>query len=261
MRKYAMLLVIASFLLTLTSCDNNQETMVAYKSNQTIKTYGTVNKLLLSEVRVITDAIGEIDIEINEYFSPSLFSKLEAYQGDIDFVTIEDDEGNLIEYAKYIKVDNVIYEANIEDNQLSYLHADNDIQNLVLTNKLETKNYIEAILNNQVFILKNNEDEVGIKATTKYGSLSKRNSSYWPKGINDTKGWLENITAIEKFFEENYFNEVIKTNRNEITNVWSVNDATTGATIKSFNDYLPLILDAIDKLEVDKKWIVIKDNW
>jgi hypothetical protein len=241
----------------LVGCGGDAAAPTGFAPNQTAEAYAYTHGGYVGQAIASTNADGELEVTLDEAFLPH----------SLAIVDIEADEwtdantatyvirGNTVHVARYISYDGTNYTGTTVGSALVYVASDDDgnatgntvLEKMILRNEANMAAWYDNIADGGFAIFTEFGGEAMPVTTTRYGSLTKRNSSYWDRGL----GWSGNIEAIEDAAEEHGVSFTLDDMvRDSESNEWSLADATTGATASDFKDYFSLIQLAVARLDM-----------
>ncbi len=227
-----------------------------YAPGQTVEAYAYVHGGYVGRAEIKTDEAGSLDIVINEAFLPHTLAivDMEADEWNEDNTVFYEVRGNVVRVAKYISYAGKNYTGVTVGNALAYVESDNAgqavgntiLEKEIIRNEANMADWFSNIANEQ-FVIYTEFDGTGTPVTTTaYGSLFKRDSSYWNFGI----GWQGNVDAIAEAAAQYgtgfSMDEISKRGDSR----WVLADAVTSATASDFKDYFGLIQKAVGKLKM-----------
>jgi hypothetical protein len=203
------------------------------------ETYGPGHSAV-AYAMVKTDEAGKIlEADFQEYFLPEEWAVVTATQ---------EVEGLVVAiggkyYAQYVSIDGEIFEVANEGNVAVYKNsADKTVMQWAET-VANAKKYVEACKTGKAFV----SDSEGVKNSTYHPTdikWTKIDKGYWPAG-NNKLGYQANVNKLLDFVK----GKTISANDSIIknsSNIWTVNDAVTGATNNDFALYYNLLVTAYE---------------
>jgi hypothetical protein len=257
MRSFISIMIAALVLFALTGCGSEEVAApTGFAPDQTVEAYQYVHGGYVGQAVVKTDAEGALDVTLDEAFMPHTLGlvDIEADEWNEDNTVTYVVRGNTMHVAKHISYAGTNYVGTTVGTALVYVEADEngepaggqDLELVILRNQDNMAAWYDNIADGQFQIYTEFGGSPSAVTTTSYGSLFKRDSSYWSNGL----GWKGNIEEVEKAAELNgvgySLDEIAKDG-----DTWKVADATTGATLSDFKDYFNLIQLAAGRLKME----------
>lgn len=257
MRTITTLLIAAALSFALIGCGGEEPAApTGYAPNQSVTDFAYVHGGYVGRADVTTDAEGAITANLDEAFLPHSLAivDIESDEWTEDNTATYVIRGDTVHVARYISYAGTNYVGTTVGNALTYVEADEngnptggkDLELIILRNEANMESYWNTIGDGGFAIFTEFGGEAMPVTTTSYGSLYKEGSSYWNFGI----GWQGNIDAIEEAAAQYGTGYTLDEMTRGSDNVWSLADATTGATASDFKDYFSLIQLASARLEM-----------
>lgn len=207
--------------------------------------YGLVHGHYVGEVTVTVKGGLVTSAKVEEYFLPYNFAKVDATHKDREDVLEADSRGSAVYYAKYVKVDDILFTGEVtgEEGSRTVVYKATGINNIEEWVKTEAnaKKYVEAVKANKVFIA----DSTGAKHTVlttvdanAKNSMQKSKSGYWPKPENGSNlGWAANMAEFVKDITGTKVDGTVEVTQENGKNVIKINGVKSGATATDYKDY------------------------
>ena len=200
-----------------------------------------------------------LDIKIDEVFLPANWAKQGTEGENASFTDTWTDAAIEDTYAKYIRIDDKVFEATVltargKHSMPVYAEVNGgDITDLEaqLVEDAELRTwYYEAAINDSFKIVKkvgeDFEDEKEGKNNPN-GSLFKSQSNYWPSS-EGVMGWKGNIAKMVDYLKANGVKfDLDDIDKDSETGTFFISDVDTGATLTDFTDYMTVVKAAYDK--------------
>lgn len=246
----------------LISCGNGEEAAAptGYAPDQTVEAYAYVHGGYVGQAVVTTDAEGNIDVTLDEAFLPHTLAH-------VDIESDEWNEDNTVTYvvrgetnyvARWVAYNGTNFVGNTVGTSLVYVPADdsgnpatevnqNILEKTIIRNEANMEAWFTSITDGSFQVFTEYGGDPMTVSETPYGGLTKRNSEYWNFGL----GWEGNMEEIQAAAEEYGVGYTLDDmSRDPDEGIWSLADATTGATASDFPDYFALIQQAVARLEM-----------
>ena len=228
-----------------------------FAPNQTTEAYAYVHGGYVGQAVVTTDANGAITATLDEAFLPHTLAvvDMDAAEWTEDNTAYYVSRGNQVRVATWVVYNGTTYTGVTVGSGLSYVAAGDDgsaaggadLEMTIIRNEANMKAYFEGVQNGAFQTLTQFGGNPTPVTTTRFNSVVKRGSNYWPQGL----GWQGNIDAVEaaaaQYGISFGLNEM---NRRSDNNRWELADAVTGATLSDFPDYFALIQLAAARLKM-----------
>lgn len=241
MRKFFLVALTFVAALALAACNGDKKATA----------YGLVHGHYVGEVTVTVANDKVKDVKIEEYFLPYSWAKVSNEPGDL--VVVVDGSKGASNYAKYIKIGDKLFTAEVlgeAKSQTINYKADGvaNLEEYVKTHD-NAKWYVDQVKADKFFVA----NASGVKETTltrndatSNTSMKKSESGYWPKGDKYPLGWSGNVEAmIEAFVGEKL--TATETTKDATSKKWSFGTVETGATLTDFADYYKLAKAAYEQ--------------
>lgn len=233
MKKMVSLLFVALLAIVLVACGGKEKEATGY--GLVHGHYVGVVNLTVAKDKTVKSAT------IEEYFLPYNFAKVDAAKKDHADVLAADYRGNVVYYAKYVKVDDVLFTGAVSGEAparvVTYSATGiNNIEEWVKT-EANAKKYVDAVEAKKVFIATSTGEKstelTTLSTDNSAKSMKKSESGYWTPAQGGL-GWKANMEEIVKgIVGTKLEGEAVKEG-----DTWKLGTVVTGATLNDFKDYI-----------------------
>ncbi|AFG38417.1 hypothetical protein [Spirochaeta africana] len=257
MKRFALILFVALAAAALIGCGGDDPVRTGFTPGQTVEAYNYVHGGYIGQAVVTVTEDGVLDATLDEAFMPHTLAivDMDADEWTEDNTVYYLQRGNQVRVAKHIAYDGTNYVGTTVGGALIYVEADDegnpagnvDLELQLIRNEASMAAWFENIADGKFVLFTEFGGEPQPVTTTSYGSLFKRDSTYWNFGI----GWMGNIEALEEAVA-NYgtgfsLDEMVRRGDDR----WALADAVTGATLSDFPDYFGLVQMAVGRLSME----------
>ena len=224
--------------------------------DQTVEAYNYFNRGYVGQAVVRTTKDGSLDVTLDEAFLPHTLAivDIDADEWNEDNTVYYIQRGNEVRVAKHIAYDGTNYTSSTVGSALVFVESDDagnpagnkDLELQILRSEETMAAWFENIADGRFEIFTEFGGTAQPVTTTSYGSVFKRDSTYWNFGI----GWMGNIEAIEEAVAQYGADYSLDEMNRSGDGRWKLADAVTGATLSDFKDYMGLIQRAAGRLKM-----------
>ncbi len=248
MKKVFALLFAFTLVITLGACGRDDELEVLYDG------YALVHGHYVGVVNIEVDEDGIItDIMLDEYYLPYNWAKVSADHAEEDDVLHVVQRGNDVYYAKYIMIGDKLFTGTVAaaGSYVDYTAEGVDDFYAWIDDEENANWYVHQIQDENFFLANADGTESDYERVDANSNeaMTKSESNYWRFGA---LGWLGNVEETIAAFVGMALTEEVTMVRDDegtdATNLWTVNDAVTGATWSDFPDYYEVIQRAYDNV-------------